>query len=68
HCPRGTSHGFRNLGTTPAKMIWVATPGANVERFFTDLAALPVDAPPDMEKVLGIFNKYDIQVLPPPTM
>jgi quercetin dioxygenase-like cupin family protein len=66
HCPRQTSHGFRNIGSTPAKMIWVSTPGANVERFFTDLAALPADAPPDMEKVISIFAKYDIQVAPPP--
>jgi quercetin dioxygenase-like cupin family protein len=67
HCPRRTSHGFRNIGDTPAKMIWVATPGANVERFFADLAALPADAPPDMEKVLGIFARYQIQVAPPPS-
>ena len=66
HCPRHTSHGFRNIGTTTGKMIWVATPGANNERFFAELGTLPVDAPPDMQKVVGIFTKYDVQALPLP--
>jgi quercetin dioxygenase-like cupin family protein len=66
HCPRHTSHGFRNIGSTPGKMIWLSTPGASVERFFDELGALPADAPPDMQKVVGIFAKYSIQVLPPP--
>jgi quercetin dioxygenase-like cupin family protein len=68
YCPRRTSHGFRNIGSTTGRMIWVSTPGAAVERFFGELGALPADAPPDMEKVVGIFTKYDIQVLPPPGM
>lgn len=66
HCPRHTAHGFRNIGTTPGKMIWVATPGANDERFFVELGALPADAPPNMQKVMGIFTKYGVQALPPP--
>lgn len=66
HCPRHTSHGFRNIGSTPGKMIWLSTPGASVERFFDELGALPADAPPDMEKVAGIFDNYSIQVLPLP--
>jgi quercetin dioxygenase-like cupin family protein len=66
HCPRRTSHGFRNVGPTPGRMIWLSTPGAQVERFFDELGALPADAPPDMQKVVGIFTKYDIQVLPLP--
>jgi quercetin dioxygenase-like cupin family protein len=68
HCPRHTSHGFRNIGSTTGKMIWLSTPGAAVERFFDELGALPADAPPDMEKVVGIFAKYSIQVVPPPGM
>jgi mannose-6-phosphate isomerase-like protein (cupin superfamily) len=64
HCPRHTSHGFRNIGSTPGKMIWISTPGASVERFFDELGALPADAPPDMQKIVDIFTKYSIQVLP----
>jgi quercetin dioxygenase-like cupin family protein len=68
YCPRHTSHGFRNIGSTAGRMIWLSTPGAAVERFFDELGALPADAPPDMEKVLAIFAKYEIQVLPTPGM
>lgn len=66
--PRHSAHGFRNIGATTGKMIWLSTPGAQVECFFDELGALPVDAPPDMEKVAGIFAKYDMQVFPLPGM
>ena len=64
--PRHVTHGFRNIGTTTGKMIWVSTPGNNVDPFFEALGSLPTDAPPDMEKVIGIFTKHDMQVFPPP--
>ncbi|MBW7882513.1 MAG: cupin domain-containing protein [Caldilineaceae bacterium] len=64
--PRHSAHGFRNIGSTTGKMIWISTPGASVERFFDELGALPADAPPDLQKVAGIFTKYNMQVLPPP--
>jgi quercetin dioxygenase-like cupin family protein len=68
HFPRCIPHGFRNIGPTPGKTIWISTPGANVDPFFDELGALPADAPPDMEKVVGIFAKYDMQVFPPPAL
>ena len=68
YCPRHTSHGFRNIGSTPGKMIWFANPGTNDERFFDELGTLPADAPPDMEKVVGIFDKYSVQIAPMPEM
>ena len=64
--PRHVAHGFRNSGSTPGKMIWISTPGANVDPFFEELGALPADAPPDMEKVMGIFARHDMLVFPPP--
>lgn len=66
HFPRHISHGFRNIGTTPSKTVWTVTPGANFEPFFAELGALPVDAPPDLQKVAAIFRKYGMEVLPPP--
>jgi mannose-6-phosphate isomerase-like protein (cupin superfamily) len=66
YCPRYVSHGFRNIGSTPGKTIWIGTPGANDEHLFNELGALPADAPPDMQKLVGIFSKYGMQVLPPP--
>lgn len=64
--PRYISHGFRNIGSAPGRMIWVSTPGANVDPFFHELGALPADASPDM--LGGVFAKYDMQVFPPPGM
>ena len=63
--PRHIAHGFRNIGSTTAKMVWVSTPGAAVESFFNDLGALPADAPPDMQKLMAIFNKYEIAIAAP---
>ncbi len=66
HFPRYMPHGFRNCGDTPGKTIWTVTPGASFETFFNELGALPADAPPDMQKVVGIFAKYGMEVLPRP--
>ncbi|HRW47541.1 MAG: cupin domain-containing protein [Caldilinea sp.] len=68
HFPRNIAHGFRNVGTTAGKTIWISFPGVKVEAFFAELAALPADAPPDMAKVGAIFARYDIQAFPPPAM
>jgi mannose-6-phosphate isomerase-like protein (cupin superfamily) len=68
HCPRHTSHGFRNIGSTIGKMVWLSTPGTAVENFFDELGTLPADVPPDMEKITGIFGKCSIQIVPPPGM
>jgi mannose-6-phosphate isomerase-like protein (cupin superfamily) len=63
--PRLVPHGLLNIGATIAKMIWVSTPGARVEAFFQDLSELPADLPPDMQKLLSIAAKYEIQLFPP---
>lgn len=65
HFPRYVPHAFRNIGATPGKTHWTVIPGANFEKFFEELGALP-DGPPDLEKVAAIFKKYDIEILPPP--
>jgi hypothetical protein len=61
--PRHISHWFRNIGTTPGKTVWTVTLGANFEPFFAELGALPMDAPPDLQKVVAIFRKYGMEVL-----
>lgn len=66
HFPRFIPHGFQNIGATPGKTVWTVTPGANFEPFFNELGALPANTPPDMQKVVGIFAKYGMEVLPPP--
>jgi len=72
--PRGTPHAFTNSGETPARMLILASPGGNHERFFLDLG-VPVDDPsvplavesqPDVETIIRIAHKYGIEILPPP--
>ena len=65
HFPRGTPHGFQNVGATPGKTLWHVTPGANFEPFFDELGALP-SGPPDLAYVAALFGRYGMEILPPP--
>jgi len=65
HFPRGTPHGFQNVGATPGKTLWQVTPGANFEPFFDELGALP-PGPPDLAYVAALFGRYGMEILPPP--
>jgi hypothetical protein len=62
--PRKIPHGFRNIGSTPSKILVTITPGG-FERFFEEASKLPTDRPPDMEKVMAMAQKYSLELLPP---
>jgi quercetin dioxygenase-like cupin family protein len=61
--PRFIPHGFRNVGTKPARALFDVIPGANFEKFFEELSALPSDEPPDMAKVAEIFDRYGLEIV-----
>jgi mannose-6-phosphate isomerase-like protein (cupin superfamily) len=64
--PREIPHGFKVIGTTPARMLLLCAP-AGLERFVRELSA-PVDAvpaPPDMARLVAIAAKYGIDILGP---
>ena len=42
--PRGTGHAPRNIGTSPARMLIMVTPGENHERFLTEIGE-PIEDP-----------------------
>jgi mannose-6-phosphate isomerase-like protein (cupin superfamily) len=72
YVPKGTSHVFRNAGTTPSRMLILAAP-AGMERFFEEVgepAANTPSPPPfgqaEMEKILAAFPKYGVELLGPP--
>lgn len=65
--PRFISHGFSNIGKEPGRTIFTVIPGANFEKFFEELSALPADRPPDMARVREIFKRYDIEILTQPS-
>ena len=64
--PREIPHGFRVIGTSPARMLLQAAP-AGFERFVRELS-VPIDAvpgPPDMALVMAAAAKYGIDILGP---
>ena len=64
--PREVVHAFANVGNAPAKARFLASPGANFEKFFEELSALPANQPPDMAKVMEIFDRYGLPIAPEP--
>ncbi len=64
--PREIPHGFRVIGTSPARMLLQCAP-AGFERMVRDLS-VPVDAlpaPPDMALLVATAAKYGVDILGP---
>lgn len=64
HVQRGTLHGYVNPGTTPSRMLVVATPGRVQETFFADIGD-NLDRPvwePDMARFLAVAPNHGIQI------
>lgn len=72
HGPRGVAHAFKNVGTTPAKMLAFVTP-AGFEGFLEEVGeeAKGASSPPpfgreEIERLLAAAPRYGIEMLPPP--
>jgi quercetin dioxygenase-like cupin family protein len=66
--PKHIVHGFSNRGSIPAKGRFLVSPGANFEKFFGELSALPADQPPDMASVMRIFEYYGLPIVSNPAL
>ena len=71
HVPRGTLHTFKNVGTSPSRVLGVFTPGG-FERFFleagepaTEGSSAP-EGEPDVGRLVEIGQKYGLEIPPPP--
>ena len=68
--PRGVPHGFEVEGDAPARMLLQNYP-AGFERFPVEVGepakelTLPPAEPPDMERLVEIAAKYEIEILGP---
>jgi quercetin dioxygenase-like cupin family protein len=70
HIPKGTVHGFKNVGKEPARMLVLVTP-AGLDKFFEEMGETGTDVsspppPPDQEyfKRFGVTaQKYGIEVV-----
>ena len=72
HGPRGVPHAFKNVGTTPARMLAFVTP-AGFEGFLEEVGEEAKDAsspppfgPEEIERLLAAAPGYGIEMLPPP--
>jgi quercetin dioxygenase-like cupin family protein len=62
--PRGAVHGFRNVGTTPSRMLLSTTP-SGVEVFFARCAdEFAKPGGPDMPRVMEISAEHGIHFVP----
>ena len=72
YVPRRTLHAYTNSGGGPARMLVLATPGGIRERFFAEVGEPTADRGasarpgelPDFSRLLGIAQKYGIEILP----
>jgi len=69
--PRGTLHTFRNVGTSPSRVLALLSPGG-FEKFFLE-AGEPVrkgssapEGEPDIGRIVQVGQKYGLEIPPPP--
>jgi mannose-6-phosphate isomerase-like protein (cupin superfamily) len=68
--PREVPHGFRIEGAAPARMLVLTTPGG-FEGFVVDMSepatelALPQPTAPNMQKLVALAARYNIEILGP---
>lgn len=62
--PRGIAHTYRYLGQSPGRLMCVITP-AGFEGFFEAIGALTPQQQQDIPRVIGIANRFGLEILPP---
>ena len=65
--PRGMRHAFSNIGSEPARMLILITPGGIHDQFFDEVGDHAACHPgqPDLAKVLAVAPKYGIEFSSP---
>jgi quercetin dioxygenase-like cupin family protein len=69
--PRGILHTFKNVGTTPSRMLVLVTP-AGLEKMFEEVGeqvtdpSSPPEGPPDIDRLVAVNRKYGVEIPPPP--
>ncbi len=71
YAPRGTVHAFKNVGTSPSRVLVVYSPGG-FEKFFFEAGepapegSSPPEGEPDVGRIVEIGQKYGLEIPPPP--
>jgi mannose-6-phosphate isomerase-like protein (cupin superfamily) len=63
--PKGTAHAYKNIGSTPARMLTLFVP-AGIENFFEDLSKLTAAGTLDIDHIVAVSAKQGIEVVSPP--
>jgi quercetin dioxygenase-like cupin family protein len=65
--PRGMRHAFTNIGSEPARLLLLVTPGGIHDQFFAEVGDHAARHPwqPDIAKVLAVAPKYGIEFSSP---
>ncbi|MCK6627613.1 MAG: cupin domain-containing protein [Anaerolineae bacterium] len=63
--PRAIPHGFKVTGDKPARFFILNTP-AGYEQFVLEMSEpTPPDGPPDLDKLVAVAARYNIEILGP---
>ena len=71
YIPRRTLHTFKNVGTSPSRVLAVVTPGG-LGKFFLEAGepategSSPPEGEQDVGRIVEIGQKYGLQIPPPP--
>ena len=60
--PRNSPHGFRNVGATPSRLVFVITPGGLEEYFLAVAKCSPAPSPPQL---VELARPFGLTLLPP---
>ena len=69
--PKGTVHAFKNVGTSPSKVVVIISPGG-FEKFFLEAGSpaiegsTPPEGEPDVRRIMEIGRKYGFETRPLP--
>ncbi|HZS47154.1 MAG TPA: cupin domain-containing protein [Blastocatellia bacterium] len=61
---RGTVHGYQNKSGAPARYLTWTHP-AGIEHFYEEMSSNVKSMPEDLNKILEISDKHNIQIMPP---
>ena len=71
YVPKGMLHTFKNIGTSPSRVLFIYSPGG-FERFFLEAGehasegSSPPEGEPDVGRIVEIGQKYGLEIPPPP--
>ena len=64
--PPGVPHTFRNVGATPARLLFILTPALEAEAFFAALAAATAIGKPDPAVLAQLAQRFGTEFVGPP--